>query len=67
MRLTKYELKFILLATNVSSGVYDYENYNEEEFKKHYGLSIDDANYMLEGLNDKCHDALSKIESRLKK
>lgn len=65
MKLTEQELKFIRLATVHASGVFDYDNNSEEEFKEAYGLSMEDADKMLARLQGKCDEEIQKIHYKI--
>lgn len=60
MRLTKNELRFIRLATQLHDGVYDWGNNSDRQFKENYGLTKKEAAKMLPILRTKVKEELYK-------
>lgn len=64
MKLTEIELMFIKTCTNDNAldGIFDYENYNEDEFKMVYGLSIKETELAAISLRTKIFNELYKLQ-----
>lgn len=63
MKLTKHELNFIFLSTVLLDGVFDFQSYEPEEFKRIYGLTQDEAVKMVALLQEKAKKELLKYKN----
>jgi hypothetical protein len=53
VKLTKKEIEFIIRATNCRNSILQYDNYDDKEFKKSYGVSPDEMDNIIDGLANK--------------
>jgi hypothetical protein len=53
VKLTKKEIEFIIRATNCRNSIFDYDSYDDKEFKKRYGVSPDEMDNIIDGLVNK--------------
>jgi AraC-like DNA-binding protein len=53
IKLTKKEIEFIIRAAFERNSIFQYDNYDDKEFKKWYGVSPDEMDNIIDGLVNK--------------
>jgi len=66
-RLSKKEVRFIKTATIYATGVYDFENTTNSEFRKSYGIQKSEMDSMLFTLKAKMDQLLTQFEKETTK